>query len=637
MIEALAGAFLLVAAVVAMGDAALRVASLAAPGGLERVVAAAPLAVAAAVAWALLCGLFGLGGSALALAAGAAVALALARWRAPRPANGLASELAAWLRAAPLRERLGAALALGLLAGWVVWALRFPYLGLDGSTYHLGSVADWVTGGNAGVSEVLYARIPVGSYPLTNEASLAWAVGIAGSFAPVAAWTAFTGGLLACASWLGLRALAVPRALALLAIASLCLVPVVLRGLVHVETDMPAVAWLVAAAALALRARERAALLAPAVVAAALAIGTKTTVLPLAFVVVVAGAWWTRASLRRLALPLAAALALGLVAGGLWYVRNLIAHGSPLWPFRAAPWGDPVPSLLDAVDFSLLQRPRATLEGQLPIYRAAISGGLVLLGGGLVACAWARRRTVVAASVLTLLAVLAWASAPYTGAGAAPFLQVNTIRYLIPAMAVGALALALSGRSGRRAQGWVALLLAASLVWSFKTYLDASYLPAEGLLIGASAAAALVVLGASMLAVRARAARLIGVAGALALALVLGVGGRHYAERHARAGDFDSGVVGWFTGQPAWRSGDAPIAFSPVVIAPLAGNRLDHPLSLVRPGESCASVRARAARGWVVVRDADRKLFGALAAERCLAAARPVFDDGLHRVYGSGG
>jgi hypothetical protein len=63
------GAALLVAAVTALGAAALRVASLASPGGLERVVAAAPLFVAAAVAEALALGAVGLGGSGLALAA----------------------------------------------------------------------------------------------------------------------------------------------------------------------------------------------------------------------------------------------------------------------------------------------------------------------------------------------------------------------------------------------------------------------------------------------------------------------------------------------------------------------------------------------------------------------------------------
>jgi hypothetical protein len=123
---------------------------------------------------------------------------------------------------------------------------------------------------------------------------------------------------------------------------------------------------------------------------------------------------------------------------------------------------------------------------------------------------------------------------------------------------------------------------------------------------------------------------------ALALVALLALGGRHYVERHALAHDFDSGVVQWFTQQPAWRSTSRPIAFSPTPIGPLAGNRLRHPLELVPPGEPCSAVRDRLTRGWVVVRGVDRNLFGTLAAERCLAAAKPVYDDGIQRVYGGG-
>ena len=57
---------------------------------------------------------------------------------------------------------------------------------------------------------------------------------------------------------------------------------------------------------------------------------------------------------------------------------------------------------------------------------------------------------------------------------------------------------------------------------------------------------------------------------------------------------------------------------------------------LTRGDEPCPAVRERVTRGWVVVRGVDRKLFGALAAERCLATVKPIFDDGIHRVYGPG-
>jgi hypothetical protein len=616
----IAGAALLVAAVTALGAAALRVASVASPGGLERVVAAAPLFVAAAVAEALALGSVGLGGSGLALAGAAVLTwVAVARWT-PRPAVPVSGDFAR------------GAVAAGLLAGWVVWALRFPYLGLDGSTYHLSAVAEWVRQGTTGHSLDLYVRVPVGSYPLTWETSVAWAVGLAHSFAPVALWSAATVGLLVGAGWLGLRALDVPRAVAALAILALCLVPVALRGLVHAETDMPAVAWLVTAAALTACAQRRPNLLPIAVVAAALAVGTKTTTLPLAAIVVALGLWQARASLRGLAVPLACAAALGFVAGGLWYFRNLLAHGSPAWPFVSTSWGDPVPPLFDRVNYSLLDRPRATLEGQWPTYRVALSGGLVLVAGGLLAPLWARRREVLAAAAVTLLATLAWASAPFTGAGAAPFLQVNTLRYAIPAMAAGVLALALSARTGRRTRWWVTVVLLGAIGWSVKAYLDDTYLPAEGILIAAALAGAA---GAAVLKIVRWPPLIAGVA-AVGLFAVMALGGRHYVERHALAHDFDSAVVKWFTENPTWRSGAAPVSFSPTAIALLSGDRLRHPLSVVPADEPCPSVRMRVKRGWVVVRGADRNLFGPLAAETCLAGVRPVFTDGIHRVYGPG-
>ena len=125
------------------------------------------------------------------------------------------------------------------------------------------------------------------------------------------------------------------------------------------------------------------------------------------------------------------------------------------------------------------------------------------------------------------------------------------------------------------------------------------------------------------------------VVAALLLVAAVYAGGRHYAERYALAADFNSGAVQWFTRQPAWRDGRAPIAFSPTPIALLAGNRLSHPLALVPPGEPCAAVRGRVRRGWVVVRGVDRKLFGTVAAERCLAGMTPLYDDGIQRVYGA--
>jgi hypothetical protein len=195
-------------------------------------------------------------------------------------------------------------------------------------------------------------------------------------------------------------------------------------------------------------------------------------------------------------------------------------------------------------------------------------------------------------------------------------------------MAAGALALALSARGGRRARWWVALVLLAAPGWSAKAYLDDTYLPAEGTLLLAALA-----LAAAAFVLRRRPAVAAAVA-AIGLFALAALGGRHYVERHALAFDFDSAVVKWFTENPSWRAGTAPISFSPTTIAPLAGDRLRHPLSVIPADEPCPLVTARAANGWVVVRGVDRNLFGPLAAERCLIRVKPAFTDGIHRVYG---
>jgi hypothetical protein len=621
-----------VASAAALWCAALRTASTLSPGGLERVVAAAPLAVGAAIAEALALGIADLGGSPLALAGAAGLTWLAARLLLPAPELPLVHELRAWASAAGGAERAGALALAGAGAGYLAWALRHPFLGLDGATYHLSAVVTWVQEGSPGAEGSFYAQVPTASYPLSGETAIAWAVGIAGSLAPVALWTAGVAALLLSGGWLGLRTLGVPRALAALALAALLLVPVVLRGTLESgTTDVPALAWLVVAAALGAAAQSRPALLAPALVAGALAIGTKTTAAPLALLALGLSAWGVRGELRTLARPLAAAAALALVAGGTWYLRNLVSHGSPLWPFISTPWGDPVPEHLDRLDFSFIERPRQTLEGNVDLYRQVLAGALLLLAGGLAAPAWARHRRVLLAAGATLAAVLIWSAAPFTGAGAAEFLQLNTVRYLMPAFAAGALTLALSGALGRRGALWLAgAVLGLALAWSARRYGQDPYLPSEWEAVAAGLAVALVL----ALAARVLPAAALLAAALTALALALAAGASGWVERHSRAGDFDAGVVTWFSGEAAWRDGKAPIAFSPTPVAALAGDELTHPLRLVAPGESCARVRRRLAEGWVVVRAVDRRVFGTLAAERCLERVEPRFSDGIHSVYG---
>src|SRR5205823_3721330 len=170
--------------------------------------------------------------------------------------------------------------------------------------------------------------LPVGDYPRTLEVLLAWGAAMTRSFAFTGPLMVGFAAMVAAAAWVGGRALRVPRLATGLAAALLVMTS--FPEINGVWTDLPSLAWLLCAAALAAAARRRPAQLAPALVAAGLAVGTKTTALPLATAALLAGGVVAgRADLRAHAPALLAAAALAAVAGGLWYVRNLAVHGSP--------------------------------------------------------------------------------------------------------------------------------------------------------------------------------------------------------------------------------------------------------------------------------------------------------------------
>src|SRR5207245_2752576 len=99
-----------------------------------------------------------------------------------------------------------------------------------------------------------------------------------------------------------------------------------------------------------------------------LAVGSKTTALPLAAGLLLTWLFLQRRELRRLGPALLAAAGAAVAVGGFWYLRNLVDHGSPFWPIVSTSWGDSVPPLIHAVDYSLLDRPRVTLEGHIDKY-----------------------------------------------------------------------------------------------------------------------------------------------------------------------------------------------------------------------------------------------------------------------------
>jgi len=635
--------------IAALAGASLRLASLSGSRGIDRAIAALPLAAAAAVLEALLLGLFGIGTNPIALGAAAAATWLLVRARVPAASPRPVDELAGWWREQGPLARTGAGALTGALLAFGAWLMRYPGIGQDGLSYHLPAIAGWVQSGSPGAVVDYFDDLPTGSYPITHEVLLSWSVGISRSLVTLTLWPVTTLVMLAVAGWHALRSLRVPRPMAGLTVAALVTSPLLVVQVNGIYTDLPALAWLVVAGALCAAATARPAMLAPAIVAAGLAVGTKATPLAPAVAALAAAAFVARRELRPLARPLALAALAALVVGGTWFVRNLIVHGSPLWPLMATPFGDPVPPVLEQIDGRLISD-LGSIPPRSGEYAGVVSGSLLLLAGALIAPLVARRREVALAAAVAGACMLIWASAPYTGyprGEGFDSLAAGAARYLLPAIAASALAVALAARSGGRAALLPALVFLAAAAWNLERDLELGFpsLPsapviAAGALVGALAGLA----ACARVALRAppslALAAIVVVAGAL---LALPAGG--YVERHMRVVPIAGGYASWIAARPGFRDGDRPVSAAGSVNGALVGDRLSHPVRLIPPKESCARLRRRVAEEWVALpipqphplfEIPPASLRRVVRLHRCLAAVSPAYRDHGYLVYGSG-
>jgi hypothetical protein len=691
-----ADSLLLVIAVAALGAAALRCAATLTDDPLARLIAAAALGAAVAVVEALGLGLFALGGSPGALSGLAVVTWVTVRWLIPAPSRPLHAEARTALGGAGLGELAGVGAVAGLLLGVALTELHRPVLGQDAVTYHLPEVIGFVQSGHTGRVLSDFYGLPVGNYPLTQEVLLAWATGISHGFGASILLTLATVPLLLLAGWFGLAELGVNRAVAALALAALALVPLVLEAWTQPGTDLEAFTWLVCCAALCLGARRDRGLLAAALVAGALGVGTKTTVVTWVVLTLAVTAWFQRGALRTHWRQLLAAAALAVVTGLTWYLRNWIDHGSPLWPFSSFPAGDPRPRLIDYLSTSLLDSFHRTLLDHLHAYTSALSGGVVLVLGGIL-CALVGlvlgRRRLILAGVVVLAGALEYAAGPVTGlpAGGLALVGVvgSTLRYLMPVFGAGAVALVLTASDENRVvAGLGAAGLLGTLVWDVVTDAGVRFdLPFDGWLIPA-AVIGMLALPALALGLRGLPAHPWGLMRAMAakvptgangqpraghapqgptpaagwtvpgvLGLVtpaavavltaalataaLAVGSTHFSYRNAATRDFGAPISAFLQTQPAYADTKLPVATSGTGLAQLAGDRLQHPLTVISEHARCATVAADRLRGWVVteVTQPDTRT-GVLShvvqngtADGCLSRVTPVFDDGQYAVY----
>jgi hypothetical protein len=650
---------LLALAILALGGAALRMVARVSPAGLERAIAALVVGVALAIAEALALGLVGLGASPVALSLAAAATWAATR-ALPAPGPPVGTEIAHWWAARGPVARVAAVAAAGAFAAWVGWLLRYPSIGFDSTVYHFPDIAGWIANGKPGSQLFLSYDIPYGNYPLTDEVAQTWAAAIARSWVPISLWNPFMLVVLAGAAWQTLRNLSVPPRVAGLATAAFVSTPLILRQLNEPQTDLPALGWLACTAALATGAGRRPALLVPALVAAGLAIGTKATVAPEACLALAYGAYLAREHLRPLAGWLALGLAGAFVVGGIWYVRNIAQHGSPLWPFVAAPWGDESPRFLGLIDKSFIERPSDTLDGRLGSYSSLLGGGWIALLGGLAVLLVGLlaplsdprlRRTLRVAGAAAVLGTLIWSASWGTGLQTSPELTtpagwpISTIRYLLPAAALAILAVALAaripGRLGHAATAVLALILGWSLVADVQ--LGSPYTPSL-LVFAAGALAGVAVLGATRLVPRPPPipAAPVAVAAAVVIGALLAPVSNGYVERTVDVVGSTapaSGVVKWFADQPGFEDDDWKVAIGARgVPGTLAGDHFTHELELVPAHGPCRELRELAkdtplmvsGPGWWV------GLIGvnAFNAPRCMEAERPAFVWFDLKVYG---
>ncbi len=625
---------LLGVAIVALATAGLRVASPLTDRGLARAIVAAVFATAAAVAEAILLGLVELGGSSVALTVAAIITAAATLAFLPRPAIRIGDELSDWWHERSALERAGVGAVIGAGAAWAVWQLRHPALGFDTIHYHLPEMALFVQGGQPGSVHDVLPGLPVGNYPLTTEVTVAWAMGIARSFVPLVLWPWLALALTGASAWAGLRALGVTRAAAGLAAAALCTNPWLLAWQSNGSvTDPSALALLTATAALCAMSRARPQLLAPAIVAGGLAIGCKTTVLPFTLLVLAIGLYNARKQLPRRAI--AAATAAATLVGGVWYLRNLVTHGSPFWPIVATPWGDPVPASVKAVHTSFIDRPKATIDLLGHSYLARFGGSLLLLAAGALAWTTARSRRTALASVAVVAGALIWARSPVTGistTGALPETVFSTTRYALPVVAAGCLALALAATDARPRRHAIALLaLAAATVINLVQTLRLGFPPAPSVLTPIAGALVGAAIG-TVLPLPRRIPRPALAAAVIGATALLAIPASGFMRRHgATKSSLVAPAVTWLARQEPFEDGNAPVATTPAYIGALAGDRLQHRLEAIPQSPSCAQVRDRAQREWLVIYAGALGGAAPQPIRRCLAA--PAFDNGQIAIY----
>ncbi|HWE34908.1 MAG TPA: hypothetical protein VG410_15555 [Solirubrobacteraceae bacterium] len=257
--------------------------------------------------------------------------------------------------------------------------------------------------------------------------------------------------------------------------------------------DIVGVFFLLAAVALWVGAEGSRAALALAAVAAGLALGTKLSLVAPVLALTVAVLIVDRRPLRWL-VPL-------VVAGGYWYVRNLIAVGNPVpWTGLGGVLATPAPALQQNTGFSIVH-----YLGNSHVLTHVFGPGLVsalgpwwplvlalTIAGPLLCIAWpGADRTTRALGAVAFASLLAYLLTPETAAGPAghPLGFAFNLRYAAPVLALSLSIVPLAPPLARRPPIAAAALAIVFVLTAIKLHLWTSKHLAGALIVAAACAA----------------------------------------------------------------------------------------------------------------------------------------------------
>ncbi len=586
----------------AVGSGAWRTAAWTGTAGALRLLAAAVIGASFIVVESLVLGVAELGTSRVPLILGAVTFAVVARLAVPAGGATGVAEVVDWMR---LRraDAVAACAASGAAVGTLVWVWWRPFVGNDGMFQNLVQINGWMHSGRPGSRRRVLALAPVEAFPMTNDVILGWHVALTRSFAGASLWAVGGALVFALAASTVLRDRGVPALTRWSAVAAVALVPHFVAQTNSPKSDVAALAWVAVCAALAHASKRHPRLVVLAIAAGGLSIGSKSTTLPLVGLVLVVLVWEFRARTAYLAIGIAASTAVG----GLWYVRNLVDHGSPLWPFTATPWGDPVAPIYAVAHSRFVSDPVATVRTQFGDWITVAAGGLLLVTVALVVAGALGSRVVRGVVLVAVGSLVVWGLSPVTGLDnevLAGDVLTSTTRYLLPTMALGAAALALVSvdRPDRvpLVNGLFAVVIA----------LDVAALVAEDsdavppmLMIGLTAVVAAVtgwlVARRSVPAGRWLAA--VPVLVVVALGTGVGLAADGWTARHRESLAFGSAAVEAMLDDPGFRSGTATVAATNVIWSDLAGDEVRHDVILLPPDLDCPAYDELHRTSWLVL------------------------------------